>query len=85
MASFLPALASPPAAVPLFRADNAFLGYGKGAHALYGLSRHIGEERMIPRLRATSRWLRIDPHFSRRTTQLGGVSVSVTPKRRFDE
>lgn len=34
------------AAAPLLRADNPFLGYRKGAHALYGLSRYIGEERM---------------------------------------
>ncbi len=39
------------AAVPLLRADNAFLGYRKGAQALYGLSRYIGEERMNSALR----------------------------------
>ena len=39
------------AAVPLLRADTGFLGYRKGAHALYGLSRYIGEERMNTALR----------------------------------
>jgi ABC-2 type transport system permease protein len=39
------------AAVPLLRADNAFLGYRKGAHALYGLRQYIGEERMNGALR----------------------------------
>jgi ABC-2 type transport system permease protein len=34
------------AAVPLLRADNAFLGYRKGAQAMYGLSRYIGKERV---------------------------------------
>ncbi len=39
------------AAVPLLRANNAFLGYRKGAHALYGLSRYIGEDAMNGALR----------------------------------
>jgi len=39
------------AAVPLLRADSAFLGYRKGAHALYTTSRYIGEERMNAALR----------------------------------
>jgi hypothetical protein len=38
-------------APPLLRADNAFLGYRKGAHALYGLSRYIGAQRMNGALR----------------------------------
>jgi hypothetical protein len=39
------------AAVPLLRADNAFLGYRKGARAMYALSRYIGEERVNGALR----------------------------------
>lgn len=39
------------AAVPLLRADNSFLGYRKGAIALYALSRYIGEARVNGALR----------------------------------
>jgi hypothetical protein len=39
------------AAVPLLRANNAFLGYRKSAQALYALRRYIGEERVNRALR----------------------------------
>jgi ABC-type transport system involved in multi-copper enzyme maturation permease subunit len=38
-------------AAPLLRADTPFLGYRKGAHALYAVSQYIGEERMNAALR----------------------------------
>lgn len=67
------------AGVPLLRANTAFLGYRKGAHAVYGLSRYIGEEQINTALRRLFERYRSGPLPAPTTRDLYRELQLVTP------